>query len=134
MIADYLLKIFRAAIPHMPKTAAGFGHDLQLALQPMILKPSAGLNVSVLFFSVAWHSAELSAQGLQETVACMCAVVQCLTRDFLRLVNLLKSCNGITPRVSRFPRSHPLQDSSRSLLRSLPPLNYRQRIIGAYLS
>lgn len=50
MIADYLLKIFRAAIPHMPKTAAGFGHDLQLALQPMILKPSAGLNVSVLFF------------------------------------------------------------------------------------
>lgn len=24
----------------------------------------------------------------------MCTVVQCLTRDFLRLVNLLKSCNG----------------------------------------
>lgn len=45
MIADYLLKIFRAAIPHMPKTATGFGQDLQLALQPMILKPSAGLNV-----------------------------------------------------------------------------------------
>lgn len=47
MIADYLLKIFRAAIPHMPKTATGFGQDLQLALQPMILKPSAGLNVGV---------------------------------------------------------------------------------------
>jgi cohesin loading factor subunit SCC2 len=47
-IADYLLKIFRAAIPHMPKTATGFGQDLQLALQPMILKPSAGLNVSAI--------------------------------------------------------------------------------------
>lgn len=46
-IADYLLKVFRAAIPYMPKTATGFGQDLQLALQPMILKPSAGLNVSV---------------------------------------------------------------------------------------
>ena len=78
----------------MPKTATGFGHDLQLALQPMILKPSAGLNVStMLHFSYARLST-LVIQGLQETVACMCAVVQCLTRDFLRLVNLLKSCNG----------------------------------------
>lgn len=49
MITDYLLKVFRAAIPHMPKTATGFGQDLQLALQPMILKPSAGLNVSTVF-------------------------------------------------------------------------------------
>jgi cohesin loading factor subunit SCC2 len=48
MIADYLLKIFRAAIPHMPKTATGFGQDLQFALQPMILKPSAGLNVGAI--------------------------------------------------------------------------------------
>jgi len=49
-IADYLLKVFRAAIPHMPKTATGFGQDLQFALQPMILKPSAGLNVSAIVF------------------------------------------------------------------------------------
>lgn len=41
-------------------------------------------------------------QGLQETVACMCAVVQCLTRDFLRLVNLLKSCNGTIPEIPCF--------------------------------
>ena len=47
-IADYLLKVFRVSIPHMPKTASGFGQDLQLALQPMILKPSAGLNVSMI--------------------------------------------------------------------------------------
>ncbi|KAF9068643.1 hypothetical protein BDP27DRAFT_1327053 [Rhodocollybia butyracea] len=29
MTSDYLLKTFRAAIPHMPKTAAKFGQDLQ---------------------------------------------------------------------------------------------------------
>ncbi|KAF8208426.1 hypothetical protein K438DRAFT_2012502 [Mycena galopus ATCC 62051] len=76
--SDYLLKIFRASIPHMPRTAIKFGQELQALLQPMIVKPSplGGL------------------QGLQETVACMCTVVQCLTHDFPRLVALLKSCNG----------------------------------------
>ncbi|KAI0051083.1 hypothetical protein FA95DRAFT_1554896 [Auriscalpium vulgare] len=76
--SDYLLKIFRVSIPHMPKTAAKFGQELQLALQPMILKPSTSGGV----------------QALQETVACLCAVVQNLTHDFARLVGLLKSCNA----------------------------------------
>ena len=40
--SDYLLKIFRVSMPHMPKTAVKFGHELQGALQPMILKPSGG--------------------------------------------------------------------------------------------
>jgi cohesin loading factor subunit SCC2 len=33
----------------MPKTAAKFGHELQLALQPMIIKPSTagGILVSI---------------------------------------------------------------------------------------
>ena len=35
------------------------------------------------------------SQALQETVACMCAVVQNLTHDFVRLVALAKSCNGM---------------------------------------
>ena len=43
----------------------------------------------------------------------MCAVVQCLTRDFLRLVNLLKSCNGpavvILPLISILPSAGLLQ-------------------------
>ena len=45
--SDYLLRIFKASIPYMPRTAAKFGQELQLALQPMILKPSttAGLLV-----------------------------------------------------------------------------------------
>ncbi|TFK52693.1 hypothetical protein OE88DRAFT_1628274 [Heliocybe sulcata] len=76
--SDYLLKIFRASIPHMPKTAAQFGTDLQQALQPMIIKPSSAGGV----------------QTLQETVACACAVVTHLTHDFMRLVALLKSCNA----------------------------------------
>ncbi|EJF61054.1 hypothetical protein DICSQDRAFT_170603 [Dichomitus squalens LYAD-421 SS1] len=76
--SDYLLRIFRASIPHMPKTAAKFGQELQLALQPMILKPSAAAGVL----------------GLQETVACICATVHYLTHDFSRLVALLRSCNA----------------------------------------
>ncbi|KAJ7465273.1 hypothetical protein FB451DRAFT_1263153 [Mycena latifolia] len=73
---DYLLKIFRVSIPHMPKTAIKFAQELQAVLQPMVVRPVGGL------------------QGLQETVACMCTVVQCLTHDFPRLVALLKSCNA----------------------------------------
>ncbi|KAI0290109.1 hypothetical protein B0F90DRAFT_1654815 [Multifurca ochricompacta] len=75
--SDYLLKIFRVSVPHMPKTAVKFGNELQQALQPMVLKPSTAGGV----------------QALQETVACLCAVVQHLTHDFNRLVGLLKSCN-----------------------------------------
>ncbi|KAI0754694.1 hypothetical protein C8Q80DRAFT_1094239 [Daedaleopsis nitida] len=76
--SDYLLRIFRASIPHMPKTAAKFGQELQLALQPMIIKPSTAAGVL----------------GLQETVACMCATVHHITHDFARLVALLRSCNA----------------------------------------
>lgn len=45
--SDYLLKIFRVSIPHMPKTATKFGQELQAALQPMIIKPSGGGGVQV---------------------------------------------------------------------------------------
>jgi len=37
---------------------------------------------------------DLFIQCLQESVACMCSIVQHLTHDFHRLVALLKSCNG----------------------------------------
>jgi cohesin loading factor subunit SCC2 len=47
--SDYLLKIFKVSIPHMPKTAAKFGHELQAALQPMIIKPSGAGGVQVRF-------------------------------------------------------------------------------------
>jgi len=82
----------------MPKTAAKFGHELQAALQPMIIKPSGsgGVQVRFSFFSFfLWPALiEPFLKILQETVGCMCVVVQYLTHDFVRLVNLLKSCNG----------------------------------------
>ena len=49
--SDYLLKIFRVTIPHMPKTAVKFGQELQATLQPMIIKPSSG-GVQVCFSSI----------------------------------------------------------------------------------
>ncbi|KAF8968942.1 hypothetical protein BDZ97DRAFT_1797116 [Flammula alnicola] len=87
--SDYLLKIFKVSIPHMPKTAAKFGHELQAALQPMIIKPSGAGGVQI----------------LQETVGCMCVVVQYLTHDFVRLVNLIKSCNARLQQTIKRPAS-----------------------------
>lgn len=89
-VSDYLLKIFRISIPHMPKTAVKFGQELQLVLQPMIVKPShIGGVVS-----------------LQESVACMCGAVQHLTHDFNRLVALVKSCNARLQQAIVRPSSH----------------------------
>ncbi|KAI0088475.1 hypothetical protein BDY19DRAFT_165528 [Irpex rosettiformis] len=76
--SDYLLRIYRAAIPHLPKTALKFGQDLQTALQPMIIKPSPTAGIA----------------GLQETVACLCSVVQHISHEYRRLVALLKSCSA----------------------------------------
>jgi cohesin loading factor subunit SCC2 len=79
----------------MPKTAAKFGQELQLALQPMILKPSSAGGVAVRTLMTNTYTKLTIFQALQETVACMCTVVQNLTHDFMRLVALAKSCNGI---------------------------------------
>ncbi|KAG1743247.1 uncharacterized protein EDB91DRAFT_1126495 [Suillus paluster] len=90
VVSDYLLKIFRISIPHMPKTAVKFGQELQLVLQPMIVKPShIGGVVS-----------------LQESVACMCGAVQHLTHDFNRLVALVKSCNARLQQAIARPTSY----------------------------
>lgn len=94
MTSDYLLKIFRVSIPHMPKTAAKFGQELQAALQPMVLKPTGGGVQVRKLFPIETFMANLLPQILQEAVGCMCAVVQHLTHDFNRLINLLKGCNG----------------------------------------
>ncbi|KDR82399.1 hypothetical protein GALMADRAFT_220397 [Galerina marginata CBS 339.88] len=93
--SDYLLKIFKVSIPHMPKTAAKFGQELQAALQPMIIKPSGGGGVQI----------------LQESVGCMCVVVQHLTHDFVRLVNLIKSCNARLQQMINRPISQALGDN-----------------------
>ncbi|PCH40319.1 hypothetical protein WOLCODRAFT_67627 [Wolfiporia cocos MD-104 SS10] len=102
MTSDYLLRIFRASIPHIPRTAAKLAQELQLALQPMVLKPSSAAGM-----------------GLQETVACMCAVVRHLTHDFSRLVALLRSCNARLKQSFAKPASQPMPPQE---LRSLTML------------
>ncbi|KAF8552743.1 hypothetical protein OG21DRAFT_1477602 [Imleria badia] len=64
-VTDYLLRVFRISIPHMPKTAVKFGQELQLVLQPMIVKPS---NVGGIVC-------------LQESVACMSRLQQAIVRS-----------------------------------------------------
>ncbi|GAA6048643.1 hypothetical protein JCM3770_001996 [Rhodotorula araucariae] len=70
VISDYLLRIFRAAVVAMPKTASKFGRDLQGALVPMLNKPSQ------------------SVPTLQEVVACFCAVVHGQTQDYATMVRV----------------------------------------------
>jgi cohesin loading factor subunit SCC2 len=86
----------------MPKTAVKFGQELQLVLQPMIVKPS-NVGGVVVRGTDTFNRACLTflLQCLQESVACMCGVVQHLSHDFHRLVALLKSCNG-EPCVSKY--------------------------------
>lgn len=58
---DYLLKVFRVSIPHMSPTAGKFGQDLQLALQPMIIKPSGSGGVQVGFeYLQGWFELSLT--------------------------------------------------------------------------
>ncbi|PPR07277.1 hypothetical protein CVT26_012437 [Gymnopilus dilepis] len=54
---------------------------------------------------------------LQEAVGCMCIVVQHLTHDFVRLVNLMKSCNARLQSTLRRPASQELSANDvRALL------------------
>ncbi|KAL4249287.1 Sister chromatid cohesion protein [Abortiporus biennis] len=76
-LADYLLRIFRLSIPHLPKTAVKFGQSLQVILQEMVVKPSTSGGMT----------------ALQEAVACWCAVAEHLTHEYEKLARLFRSCN-----------------------------------------
>ncbi|EIW73035.1 hypothetical protein TREMEDRAFT_59198 [Tremella mesenterica DSM 1558] len=73
---DELLRIFQKCIPHMPRTASTFATDLVKALLPMISKPAGGF------------------QALKETIGCFCVVTTCLTRDYTRLIAVLRACEN----------------------------------------
>ncbi|TFK69516.1 protein rad9 [Pluteus cervinus] len=109
--SDYLLKIFRAAIPHLPKTAAKFGQDLQQTLQPMVVKPFGS-----------------SVQVLQEIVACLCTVVRNLTHDFIPLINLVKSINVKVQAAIRRPST---EMTSQEVI-SLTMIIYIVSLLGEY--
>lgn len=54
-IADYILKIFSACIPHFPKTANQFAQELQTILALRIQKPSNPLVRDVLMLRSIVH-------------------------------------------------------------------------------
>ncbi|WWC90225.1 uncharacterized protein L201_005158 [Kwoniella dendrophila CBS 6074] len=73
---ELLLKVFRKCIPQMPRTASSFAADLTKKLMPMISKPAGGF------------------QALRETIGCFCAVTTHLTKDWTRLINVLRACEA----------------------------------------
>uniref|UniRef100_A0A0W0G0I9 Sister chromatid cohesion protein n=1 Tax=Moniliophthora roreri TaxID=221103 RepID=A0A0W0G0I9_MONRR len=75
--SDYLLKIFRSAIPTMPKTAIKFGQELQSTLQPMIIKPS---NIGGLAGSILEHvySSLLELHNKHDDATLRARILQCL--------------------------------------------------------
>ncbi|KAH8915687.1 ARM repeat-containing protein [Atractiella rhizophila] len=81
VISDYLLKTFRLCVKSMPKSASKFAHDLQATLMPMINKPS---NINNNF-----------QQGLQELIACFCAVVNYQTKEYSKVISVFKACNKL---------------------------------------
>ncbi|KAG8907886.1 Sister chromatid cohesion protein 2 [Tulasnella sp. 403] len=85
-IADFILKIYCACIPHLPRTAIQFANELQATLALRIQKPS---NPSV----------------LPECIACFSSVVKHLTHDFVRVVGLMKSCNNRVQTIAKNPEN-----------------------------
>jgi cohesin loading factor subunit SCC2 len=94
---SYLLKIFSTCVTRMPKTATNFARTLEGKLLPMVNKASGGAMVCMLTSSDIIMNrtdspSRACCQGLQESIACLCAVVNNLTRSYERLVKLLASC------------------------------------------
>ncbi|KAG8957597.1 Sister chromatid cohesion protein 2 [Tulasnella sp. 419] len=86
MIADYILKVYCACIPQLPKTASQFAQELQSTLASRIQKPP-------------------TIATLQDCIACFCTVVQHLTQDLARLTGLLKSCNARVRKLTSQPET-----------------------------
>ncbi|EAL23165.1 hypothetical protein CNBA5100 [Cryptococcus deneoformans B-3501A] len=73
---ELLLRIFQRCIPRMPRTASTFALDLTKSLMPMISKPSGGF------------------QALRETIGCFCAVTNYLTKDWMKVITVLRACEA----------------------------------------
>nr|XP_019013987.1 uncharacterized protein I206_00064 [Kwoniella pini CBS 10737]OCF52768.1 hypothetical protein I206_00064 [Kwoniella pini CBS 10737] len=94
---ELLLKIFRKCIPSMPRTASSFAADLTKKLMPMISKPAGGF------------------QALRETIGCFCAVTNYLTKDWSKLINVLRACEAkIRPIRNQFLNTGTTSASSQA--------------------
>ncbi|GAA5903419.1 hypothetical protein JCM8208_001915 [Rhodotorula glutinis] len=109
IISDYLLRIFRAAVVAMPKSATKFGRDLQAALMPMLNKPTH--NVSI----------------LQGVVACFCAVVHGQTQDF---ATMLRAFVASLKRLQQEAHKLMNPETAKTVqLRTLPVLCYMAALL-----
>lgn len=72
---DLLLRIFTRSIPSMPKTSSTFAQALSKEVRSLIGKP-------------------IKHTSLPQPVACYCAVVNNLTKEFLPLMSLMGTCVG----------------------------------------
>ncbi|KIR30957.1 cohesin loading factor subunit SCC2 [Cryptococcus deuterogattii LA55] len=86
---ELLLRIFQRCIPRMPRTASTFALDLTKSLMPMISKPSGGF------------------QALRETIGCFCAVTNYLTKDWMKVIAVLKACEAKIRPIWRQSKSLP---------------------------
>ncbi|PWN49132.1 hypothetical protein IE53DRAFT_318176 [Violaceomyces palustris] len=75
---ELLLKIFRACLPWMPKTASTFAESLEKSMTPLVSKPPV----------------KPGSQVLQELIACYCTVIKTMTHNFTLLSRTLKACLG----------------------------------------
>lgn len=109
----------------MPKTASNFARTLEGKLLPMVNKASGGAAVRVrtildhVYISpllTKTSAPSFFPQGLQESIACLCAVVNNLTQSYERLVKLLASCVGKLEQVrSQFNKTGQLPADQRTI-------------------
>lgn len=86
---ELLLRIFQRCIPRMPRTASTFALDLTKSLMPMISKPSGGF------------------QALRETIGCFCAVTNYLTKDWTKVITVLRACEAKIRPIWRQAKNSP---------------------------
>lgn len=73
----------------MPRTASTFALDLTKSLMPMISKPSGGF------------------QALRETIGCFCAVTNYLTKDWTKVITVLRACEAKIRPIWRQAKNSP---------------------------
>ncbi|KIR53758.1 cohesin loading factor subunit SCC2 [Cryptococcus gattii Ru294] len=89
VLLTYLRPPANRCIPRMPRTASTFALDLTKSLMPMISKPSGGF------------------QALRETIGCFCAVINYLTKDWMKVIAVLKACEAKIRPIWRQSKSLP---------------------------
>jgi hypothetical protein len=83
----------------MPKTASTFARNLEKTLLPMVNGAAGGAAVCLRQVLRPINADEALCcfsieQGLQDSIACLCAVVNNLTQSYDRLVKILATVTG----------------------------------------